>query len=78
MNRTTEIYNYIVSYKLEHDGVAPSVREICAGCNVSSTSVTIYHLSKLEIAGKIKRYGEGARNIIVTGGKWTPPGVTDE
>ncbi len=49
-----EIYDYI---KLEqyNRGYPPSVREICAGVNLKSTSTVHGHLAKLEEKGYIKR-----------------------
>ncbi len=49
-----EIYNYI-KQELYNRGYPPSVREICTGVNLKSTSTVHGHLSKLEEKGYIKR-----------------------
>ena len=69
MNRK-EIYEFIVKYKTENDGLSPSMREIM-GQGVSSTSVVDWHLKKLEQDGKISC--NGVRGIKVIGGEWRPP-----
>ena len=69
MNRK-EIYEFIVKYKTENDGLSPSMREIM-GQGVSSTSVVDWHLKKLEQEGKISC--NGVRGIKVIGGEWRSP-----
>lgn len=44
-------------------GYPPSVRDIVAGCNLSSTSVADYNLKILERQGYIRRHREVARGI---------------
>jgi SOS-response transcriptional repressor LexA len=74
MTDTTEIvYRYIVAYKRVHDGCAPTIRDICDACNISSTSVAAYYLRQLEAAGRIEWQGGAARTIEVVGGRWQPP-----
>ena len=41
------VYNFIVEF-IKNNGYAPSVREICVGTNLSSTSSVYTHLLKLE------------------------------
>lgn len=60
----------IVNYKREHDGISPTVRELAASCEISSTSVTKYHLSVLVLEGKITMQFAEARSIQVVGGLW--------
>ena len=50
--KRTEILNYIKSYIQAH-GYGPSVREICAGVELSSTATVHYHLRALAEAGEI-------------------------
>ena len=69
MNRK-QVYEFIVKYKTENDGLSPSMREIM-GQGVSSTSVVDWHLKKLEQEGKISC--NGVRGIKVIGGEWRPP-----
>jgi hypothetical protein len=79
MPRTiSEHYNYvfqfIVDYKLIHDGNSPSYREIMDGCKIKTTSMVTYALDRLEEAGKITRpiAGSGVpRQISIPGGQWT-------
>jgi len=69
------VYDFIIKYKVDHDGVSPSVSEIGQACGISSTSITRYTLDCLERLGLIKcDYGAGkSRMIKVVGGRWIPP-----
>jgi len=64
-----DVLRYIVSYKRGHDGVAPTIREIGRQFGISSTAHVHYILTCLEDAGRIRRV-EGARGIMVQGGRW--------
>ena len=44
----------------------PTIREIAQGCNISSTSVTIYNLRRLEEECYLKRVPAIARGIVLT------------
>jgi repressor LexA len=55
----------IVEYKEEHDGVAPTMRELMALTDMSSTSVVSYHLGQLERRGFISRRDGLPRSIEV-------------
>ena len=68
-----EIFQFIVQYKIDHDGVSPTMREIKESMGVSSTSVVNYILDRLEYSGRIKRPANGTstRSIQIIGGKWT-------
>lgn len=71
--RTNAIFDFIVKHKIQHDGVAPSIREISAECGGISTSVVRYHLDKLADEGRIiEERGEDAkaRMIRVPGYSW--------
>jgi repressor LexA len=57
-----QIINFIRQY-LRDNGYPPSVRDIVNGCNISSTSVVVYNLNKLEEAGYIRRRGDISRGI---------------
>ena len=77
-DRPQRVYDYIVKYKSRHDGCAPSVREICIGCRITSTSLVNYYLDKLVDDGRIAYIGDGvgsrsSRGIMVAGGKWNAP-----
>lgn len=73
--RRSDIYDFIIKRKKQHDGNSPSVREIARHCDIPSTSIVNYHLGKLAEQGLIELSGNGkARMIIVTGGQWVAPG----
>ncbi|HML25004.1 MAG TPA: hypothetical protein PKD09_25340 [Aggregatilinea sp.] len=61
------IYEFIVRYKREHDGLAPAITEIAEGCFLSVSTVK-YHLFMLEREDRIRL--DGRRRIEVVGGKW--------
>ena len=64
LNETLEIiYSFIVSY-IKKEGYPPSVREICQGVGIRSTSTVHAHLHRLEEAGKIE-YTPGKRRAIL-------------
>jgi DNA-binding MarR family transcriptional regulator len=64
------VFSFVVRYKEENDGVAPSYEEIVDACFISK-SVVNYHLQQLEKKGFITRPdGRSPRNIQVVGGKW--------
>jgi hypothetical protein len=66
------IFRFIVNYKREHDGNAPSYDEIMAACEISSKSMMSYYLNKLAKEGRIKFGAKNSnRTIQVVGGHWT-------
>jgi repressor LexA len=48
---------------LNDKGYPPTIRDIAAGCGISSTSVVTYNLNKLEQAGYIRRHSDISRGI---------------
>jgi SOS-response transcriptional repressor, LexA len=48
---------------LRDKGYPPTVRDIAAGCGISSTSVVAYNLDRLEEAGYIRRHSDISRGI---------------
>ena len=52
-DRKDRVYNFIVEF-IKKNGYAPSVREICVGTNLNSTSNVYAHLMRLENEGKIE------------------------
>jgi len=64
-----QIFSYIVEYKRNHDGNAPSKSNIARACSVSIPTV-VYHLSQLEIERRIRLHGRGPNNIEIVGGNW--------
>ena len=69
--RQEEVYNFIRDKMLE-DGYPPSIREICAGLGVRSTSTIHAHLSQLEDKGYLKRDGTKNRAIVLNE-EYLPP-----
>ena len=65
-----DIYNFIVKYKAENDGLSPSLREIRQGVNISTLSIVSGRLIELRDQGYIKFEDNIARSIKVVGGKW--------
>ena len=61
-----KVYNYLIEYIKEY-GYAPSVRDICEGVDLKSTSSVYSHLSKLKDEGKIEMRGNSPRAIRIMG-----------
>jgi repressor LexA len=57
-----QIINFVTTF-LHDKGYPPTIRDIAAGCGISSTSVVAYNLNKLEQAGYIRRYSDISRGI---------------
>lgn len=60
------VYDFIVEF-MKENGYAPSIREICAGADLVSTSSVYRHLLKLEDDGKIEMKPYSPRAIKVIG-----------
>lgn len=73
--RQQQILTFVRDYSAEY-GRAPSIREICTGCSISSTSVASYHLRRLEAAGRLERAGVVSRGLRVVGARYVMPGDT--
>jgi repressor LexA len=56
------IINFVTEF-LGDKGYPPTIRDIAAGCGISSTSVVTYNLNKLEQAGYIRRHSDISRGI---------------
>ncbi len=63
-DKPQRILKFIQDFVEEH-GYPPSIRDIAAGCNISSTSVVAYNLNILEKAGLIRRDREVSRAVEV-------------
>lgn len=61
-DKQERILTYIREFLAEHD-YPPSIRDIQAGCEISSTSVVDYNLRALEAKGMIRRDREVSRGI---------------
>ena len=53
----------LITQFLRDKGYPPSIRDIAAGCGISSTSVVAYNLNKLEQMGYIRRHSDISRGI---------------
>ncbi len=56
------ILDFITSF-IQQKGYAPSLREVTAGCDISSISVTSYNLAILEREGRLRRSRDVSRSI---------------
>lgn len=60
-----QILDFIVEFKTDHNGIAPTRREIQAALSISSTSVVDYWLKRLAAEGLIVfPFGRGAMRAI--------------
>ena len=66
--RQSEIYEYIIGY-MEKNLFSPTVREICEGVGLKSTSSVYSYLKKLEENGYITTREAEPRTIRPTGYK---------
>ena len=66
MTSKERIIQFITEYVSEHL-YAPSIREICEGTGLRSTSTVYQHLITLDLDGKLKF--EGVRRISIKGSK---------
>jgi predicted ArsR family transcriptional regulator len=62
-----QIFQFIVDFKREHDGLSPKWQEIADAVLVSKTTVR-YHLQQLQIEGRVQLIKR--RGIAVEGGMW--------
>jgi len=60
------VYNFIVEF-IKKNGYAPSMRKICDGTYLSSTSSVHNHLMKLEDEGRIEIKPNSPRGIKLVG-----------
>ena len=66
------VYDFIVKYKSEHDGVGPGIVEISEAFQIKSYNSVVQILDRLVQDWKIT-LGPGARMIYVTGAEWNAP-----
>ena len=65
-SKQEQIINFITDY-LRDKAYPPTIRDIAVGCGISSTSVVVYNLNKLEQAGYIRRHTDVSRGIEFLG-----------
>lgn len=78
MDKTAiRIGKFIQSYLAKNNGNSPSIREICKGTGLRSTSTVGYHLDVLEQANIIKRTGKKGRtrSIGMVGSYYEAPEI---
>ncbi len=66
MKRLSDKQKHIIGYIdrfLSERGYPPSIRDIQAGCKISSTSVVDYNLNILESRGYLRRHADVSRGI---------------
>jgi hypothetical protein len=66
-----QVFDWIVVFKIAHDGNSPTIAEIMQQFQISSKSLAARILDNLEKAGLIGRMGYKSRMICVNSGKWT-------
>lgn len=71
IDQTERVYQFIVDF-IDKNSYPPSVRELCAGLDISSTATIFYHLKKLEDQGKLSRGKQKNRAIGLTEQKDRP------
>jgi len=62
-----QVFDYIVHYKRQHDGLSPWAKEIADACSIGESTVK-YYLLRLENEGRIRL--NHRRGIEVIGGGW--------
>jgi repressor LexA len=60
--RCARIYEFIAHF-IQREGFSPTIRDICEGCEIQSTSTVHSYLKRLESEGKIN-YTSGKRRAI--------------
>ena len=70
--RYDQIYNFIVRFKIAHNGNSPTIRQIGDEIGVVSTSQVSHYLNQMVRLGKIERDGK-FRMISIPGGQWFAP-----
>lgn len=62
-----KMLGFIIDYKDQHDGIAPSIRDIMPNFNITSESVMAYLLNEMEQDGWIKMLRNKKGNIVARG-----------
>lgn len=71
-----KVLAFIVDFKRQHDGLAPTMSEIADACNFSTNSLVSFYLTRLEGQRLIRRHEGRAGGIEVVGGRWVAPAVS--
>jgi hypothetical protein len=70
-----QVFQYIVDYKRQHDGLSPTISGIARALFMNRTTAR-YHVMMLEHDGRIRLVGRHA--IHVVGGAWHLPEGDDQ
>ncbi|HHX03722.1 MAG TPA: transcriptional repressor LexA [Tissierellia bacterium] len=63
--RQQAVYGFIEDFIREH-GYSPSIRDICAGLNIRSTSTIHTHIANLEDKGYLRKKDNTNRSLVLT------------
>lgn len=69
-----KVLAFIVDFKRQHDGLAPTMSEIADACGFSTNSLVSFYLTRLEGQRLIRRHEGRAAGIEIVGGRWVAPG----
>ena len=64
-----KVYKFTAEY-IENNGFPPSVREICAECNIKSTATAFSYLEKLKDRGLIRKTPDKKRSLALKTGNF--------
>ena len=64
-----KVYNFTADY-IENNGFPPSVREICAECNIKSTATAFSYLERLKERGLIRKMPDKKRSLTLKTGNF--------
>ncbi len=68
--RERQVLDFILTYKVDHDGCSPRIRQIGTTIGTNSTSLVQYYLYRLMEKKRIVYTGA---EIHVVGGQWLGP-----
>lgn len=57
-----DVLGYIIKYRKEHE-YSPTIRELCAGLGIKSTSTVKMHVDRLVFNRRLRK-GPGARTLV--------------
>lgn len=72
-HRRARVFEFICSYKVAHDGVAPSLEEVADNFGALTTGGAGHYVRHLIADGKLTKPGASYRTVEVVGGTWIPP-----
>jgi hypothetical protein len=71
-SHSSRVMEFVVRYKLDHDGNSPRVREIMTACGMTY-GPAMKALNTLVEAGKITVDNVGHKKVNIVGAQWVPP-----